>query len=267
MGDWPILSDGGLVSAVGVDTANSRGTAVAPGSPSNTKGNYAQLIASSPRGDWLAISIGGATGFAGNNFLIDIAIGAAGFEIIILSNLLYVAQQYHPSPTYYLFPLNIPSGVRLSARCQTASASGSNIYVSAHVFADGFMPSSALSQIITLGAVPASTAGTSMTSGAANTKGAWSEITAAVASSIRFMVANFCGWTNNSGNKLIDIGIGSAGSEIVVVPNLFGSADSPGNPYVASFPVNIPAGTRIAARFQDSSGASKVGQVILYGLA
>jgi hypothetical protein len=54
---------------------------------------------------------------------------------------------------------------------------------------------------------------------------------------------------------LVDIAIGAASSERVIIPNLIASsasdsASSSGNPYYYYFPIYIPAGTRISARSQ-----------------
>ncbi len=65
--------------------------------------------------------------------------------------------------------------------------------------------------------------------------------------------------TNNTGNSiemLADVGIGPAGSEQVLLENLHYSHDNSHSTYVPEgmgpYPVDIPAGTRIAMRHQRS---------------
>ncbi len=268
MGDWPILSDGGKPSQLGANTATSYGTAVAPSATAHTKGSWTQLAASIPGGSWLFINAGNTTGIAtGFTWLLDLAIGAAGSEVVIVSDLVVVGQRYHPfTGNFYLLPLSVPPGVRLSARCQANSASQNSLYVTVMVLSPGFLPSATGAILNTMGAVEASTTGTSLTSGAANTKGAWVELAAATARRYFWLNLAILDW-NNESPKLIDLGIGAAGSETVLMPNLFcqASATGGGSQQIVSLPVNIPAGSRLAARFQDSA-ASKTLEIVLYGL-
>jgi hypothetical protein len=90
--------------------------------------------------------------------------------------------------------------------------------------------------------------------GSTNTKSAWTQLSA----SAPFDVAGL--WVTVSagganGSALFDIGIGGAGSEQVIVPNVpvrrNGGANFGSGPIV--LPVAIPAGTRIAARYQSSA--------------
>jgi hypothetical protein len=82
-----------------------------------------------------------------------------------------------------------------------------------------------------------------------HTKGSWSQIIAStsnVTTLIRFFLSGVSVSTADSAT-LLDIGVGASGSETVIVPNLAigGSAGS-----FYSIPVEIPSGSRIAARIQ-----------------
>jgi hypothetical protein len=86
-------------------------------------------------------------------------------------------------------------------------------------------------------------------SATAHTKGSWSQIIAStsnVGTLLRFTVSGVNVSTADSAT-LLDIGVGASGSETVIVPNLAigGSAGS-----FYSIPVEIPSGSRIAARIQ-----------------
>ncbi len=267
MGDWPILSDGGLLSQLGANTATSQGTTVAPNATAHVKGSWVQLAASAPGGSWLFIHAANTTGTAtGTTWFLDLAIGAAGSEVVIASDLVIVAQRYHAIPSAcYLLPLYIPPGVRLSARCQGNSASQNSLSVTVMVLSPGFLPSATSTILNAMGAVEASTTGTSLTSGASNnTKGAWVEVAAATARRYFWLgLATFN--VSSETPKLIDLAIGAAGSETILIPNLFCQSGGSGSYQIVSLPVNIPAGSRLAARFQDSS-ASKTLEIVLWGL-
>jgi hypothetical protein len=82
-----------------------------------------------------------------------------------------------------------------------------------------------------------------------HTKGSWSQIIASTSNGttlIRFFIAGVSVSTADSAT-LLDIGVGASGSETVIVPNMAigGSAGS-----FYSIPVEIPSGSRIAARIQ-----------------
>ena len=96
--------------------------------------------------------------------------------------------------------------------------------------------------------------GTYCTDGAANVKGAWEEYIASTtfnATQLIF-VQTYYGTT---ASFLLDVGIGSAGSEVVLIPDIHVSAVYGRNSWVYIFPVTVPAGSRLAVRGQDSVGS------------
>ncbi len=110
--------------------------------------------------------------------------------------------------------------------------------------------------------IDTSTGGTAVSggTGASNTKGAWVQLTASTPNDATWMMVRIGSDGTvgaNINNLLLDIGIGGAGSEIVIAPNLSFNAwsgSSQGETYI--FPVAIPAGTRIAARAQSDATSS-----------
>ena len=102
---------------------------------------------------------------------------------------------------------------------------------------------------------PAATMGTAVTP-AVGSKGAWAECIASLdAETYGLLICiNSNSASAASRNSVVDIGIGGAGSEIVLIPNLIAGNASPYNILASGlwyyFPVAIPAGTRIAARAQ-----------------
>lgn len=97
------------------------GTTVTAHATPHTKGSYAQLVASTTYesfGFWLAVA-GSATSAARTDQLLDVAIGAAASEVVILSNLLVGWRNLPTVAPYWVWiPLYIPKGTRVSARIQ-----------------------------------------------------------------------------------------------------------------------------------------------------
>jgi hypothetical protein len=146
-----ILYDGAffeMEGVAGVDTIGFVGNSTSYGtqitsSVANTKGSYAQLSASTPR-DYMGLiyaldnvnnAANGQT--IDDNYLFDIAVGAAASEQVILSNLYSITSselatsgtggRQEGTPSSFI-PVFIPSGSRVSARMQaTTGASSMNI--------------------------------------------------------------------------------------------------------------------------------------------
>jgi hypothetical protein len=104
--------------------------------------------------------------------------------------------------------------------------------------------------------------------GTAHTKGAWTQLIASTPYDAYGIWVGIDGIHVSAGatNYLVDIGVGPAGSEQVIIPNLdVWGADATAaglNPLIFWFPVYIPAGSRIAARSQ-SVTASKTCRVMV----
>ena len=100
------------------------------------------------------------------------------------------------------------------------------------------------------GVVTATSLGTGVVSGIANTKGAYSQLVASTASDTSWMTVCIYSGGTSAFTTAIDIAVGAAGSEKVIAANLIDPTISVGASIVYSFPMQIPAGTRIAARSQ-----------------
>ena len=102
---------------------------------------------------------------------------------------------------------------------------------------------------------PVTAMGTAVTP-AVGSKGAWAQVFASLAEDTFGLMICINSNTASaaSRNSVVDIGIGAAASEIVLIPDLIAgnaaSYQSPGGGIWYYFPVAIPAGTRIAARAQ-----------------
>lgn len=124
----------GPIDTYGFISTSNYGTAVNPGATPNTKGAYAQITASTTAdlaGFALFIDAQGTTsGTTGSvTWLIDIAVGASGSEVVVLPNLFVMGASgagfstiYAPEVPY--LPLQIPAASRISVRaaCTTANS-------------------------------------------------------------------------------------------------------------------------------------------------
>lgn len=236
-------------------TATSKGTQVGAGGTANTKGTYVTLIASTAYAT-KGIMIQPGVASAGFDYLIDIAIGAAASEVIIIPDLMTGSGTGSISrQAPYFFPIAIPAGVRISARsaCTLASA---NVRLKVHLVGDlpgGMEP---FGKVMRYGIVAATSQGTTIDpGGTANTKGAWVALTASTTYATKALFwdqSNLVQTTRTSADWLLDIGVGGAGAEVVIIPNMHIECSTTDDFNVHSpsplFAVSIPAGTRIAAR-------------------
>lgn len=283
MGDFPLIGDGQRYLSP-TSLAASRGTTVTPNASANTKGSYATLSSAANNVQHssgillhIAIGIGVET-----DYLVDLAIGAAGSEVVIAENLLVCGASssgYRVAVYAFHLPVQIPAGVRIAARCQALGASSGALHVNCSLLAQGLLPSSPLSRVTTYGADTSDSGGVSVDpGGSANTKGAWSQLAASTRPAGLLVVAfgNQANIARSAGNFMVDIGVGAAGAEVVVIPNLALKASASGagvtialEPLVfPPLPVAVPAGARLAARAQSNNtdATDRLLDVVCYGI-
>lgn len=244
----PLLQASGQFLESAPDLSVSEGTIITAAGSNNTKGSYTQLIASTahPAGGLLVI-LGGAN-TSGGAYLVDIAVGAAASEQIILPDLYYHAQS-DSTYMYFYIPVSVPKATRLSARVQCSSASRT-LRVNV-VPVSGEAVSGAA---VAYGTDAANSRGTQLvSSGTGNTKGSWVELTSATTHPHRWCIAMLRGVSGSQ--YLVDIGVGGSGSEQVIVPNINLRDSSGGDPVSFGFPLMLPKGTRVAGRCQ-AAGSS-----------
>jgi hypothetical protein len=182
------------------------------------------------------------------------------------------APQYLGAIRHLLLPLSFKVGTRISARMQNSNAGTSSyINVAAELFDTDMAAGEAIAgfeDIIGLSGSPPNTITTTPSTPA--TKTAWTQVKASTA-------RDYCGLlvmldsqgtqdTTNYPVAVIDIGLGGAGSEVVIVPNLC-SAYSDNQPAVTLYvPVSVKAGSRLSQRSSLSGilGGRAIG-VALYG--
>ena len=263
-------------------TSTSLGTTITASATANTKGSWTQLVAASDhdaRGIGIALNTPDDSGSPGRwDALIDIGIGAAGSEQVIVPNLLLSSVFKGGNGKFYFFAIFIPKGSRIAARLQCSTGSRT-CYVQVSLAAALFASGAVGQKVAALGAATADSGGAGVsTSASDNTKGSWSEIVASTAEqytgltlTVGHRAAAVSGGADS--NFLIDIGIGGAGSEQVLIGDVYTTCDydtEDFEPKVQFFPVLVPKGTRLAARAQVSNAAAAAGNrdidVVLYGV-
>ncbi len=238
------------------------------------KGSYATLIASTGfRYSGFYLMIGPIDAAAAITGLVDIAVGAAASEEVIVSD--FYIESYnssHVNSVCIFVPVVIAAGSRVSARAQ-ASTSGGTIDVGVMgITGDAYLPSGYRNSV---GMGVSGSRGSDIDAGAtANTKGAYTQIVASTSNRIAALILSVGSSLNSApadADFLVDIAIGGAGSEVVIIPDILVVSESTTVFFphaIGPFPVNIPAGTRIAIRCQSTTNdaTDRIMDVVLQGV-
>lgn len=246
------------------------GTQVAAGATANTKGAWVQLTASSSVDACfidVEISADNVVDVNINNIAIDIGVGSAGNEVVIISNL-HCYTFFGHCNIRYTFPVAIQAGVRIAARAQADSGTAPNsAFVSIRLFDGDFALQEASSGAEPIGGFnSANTTGTAITPGASGVKGSYIQITASAARDYVGLGFNMFFNSGSGHGYLIDLAIGGAGSEQIIVPDYAYYSMGIILQGPTFFPIQIPQGTRVAMRVSDSNASAQNFNTILYGL-
>jgi hypothetical protein len=240
----------------------------------NSYGAWTQLVASTAiDACWICIRIQ-PTQTTSPRALTNIGVGSGGNEIAIFKDLYASGLTFGYSNIDYWLPCSIPAGTRISAQCcQSAAADANNITV---ILYDGSFTPDGFSGVDSFGVTVGSCSVNDIDPGSsANVKGAWTQI---IASTSR----DYCGLIYATGQNStdnfsfagpggIDVAIGGSGSEQVILADMglckvysFAATSA----YAHFVDVEIPAGTRIAARAQqgNTSSGTRVAGLALYGV-
>jgi hypothetical protein len=253
-----------------VVTGTSTGTVVTASGSINTKGAFTQLIAATAFDTcWMGVFINDTSGTG--TVMVDIAIGAAAAEKVIVQNLTGCGAFIVQVPSFFHFPIMIPAGTRISARSQSAHASEAGT-VSVYLWDGAFTQMEGGAGVDSIGALTASSHGTTITANAsANTKGSYVSLGVTARDYIGLSVGMDQGVsTANSTHFLFDIAIGAGGAQSDIIPNIAGTWD--GITSDALFPTSwgpffipIPSGTNLWARWQTGAGSNQI-CIAAYGI-
>lgn len=245
--DWP-LSQGRITAGALVQLTASGST--------HTKGAWTELNTIDSDGCCI-----GMFGTDRTRFLIDLGVGAAGSEVVIVPNIhfsIYTAQtggQMAEETDQFWLPLHVPRGLRVAARCQSDVASAQ--LVLCQIPAVRVQPTRpGLSAWESFGADTANTRGTSVVNGSSGTPtGSWTQLIASTARTYRWITVWASGYGTIVNDSAVDVqlGVGGAGSEVVLTDfvRLFRSANALMDAVSVtgySGPIHIPKGSRVSAR-------------------
>lgn len=251
--DWPLGNS--------IHTSETSGeVTVTKNTTANTKGSFIQMIAST-----LHEAVGFyVTSWGGNpatSYLVDVAIGAAASEHVIVENLAIYAMGYEANHPYFV-PLRVPAGSRVSMRSQGNSGSAGGAGVSITMMYGSDLRKT-FSRCVTYGANTADSGGTPLV-----TDNVWAEIAASVTHDIKYLIMAITGrgvGLAGDENVIYKIGIGAAASEQDLIGGLVSRTDTTGDTFMSpvfAFPVSIAAATRIAVQANDNQA-----DIILYGFS
>lgn len=270
MTNWQ-LPQNNMYESAGANTADSGGVELVSGA-ANTKGSWTEIISATTM-DWEQfIVLQEGNPIIGESGLLDIAVGAAASEVAVISNL-YMGLVKVPGHMFSV-PIAVKSGSRVSARFQ-AEGSGKKTDIFLMGLHGGAVPFlNSYFAADSMGENTSNSQGTQVDAGAvANTKGAWAQIVASTSNPYSALSIGL-GTASNSalvnGDYLLDIGIGGAGSEVVLTENLYfhsnSSTDTVGFEQCL-IPCQIPSAARIAARLQSTvtDVTDRIMDLVLHG--
>lgn len=249
------VSDAGSNAMGGQIASTSLMTSVLASGTANALGNWTTLHAGAPFPVYGMELFLGSTPWAASstNTQALLSIGTG-------SNALAQDVAFGGSLTYHswYFPIYVPIASPIQVQLRSAVASKSALF-GVRLFGGGSGLESA-SRAVTYGQVTASSTGTAMTAPVStNTKAAWTQIVASTTSPARWLLV---GITNppttipTGASGLIDVGAGIAGSEGIIIPDIAFTVTTGCDINAAMalcFPVNLPAGVRLATRYQATS--------------
>lgn len=273
--DFPTLA---AFTDIGTTAASSIGTTLTANASTNTKGVYAQLIAATTRDcDYMLVGISNSQ--SAGRISVDIAVGAAASEQIIVADLVFASSIVLLQQASVLIPYSIPSGTRISARCQsTTGGDKTDLNI---VCGSGDLNYRPYSTCDTYGFAAGTTTGAAIDSGGTiNTKGSYTQIVAATTRDIKGLFWSLDNGPDTVGSSssqsfLYDIAVGAAASEQVILPNLRAGSTATGTgvsitpALIGAVPLQIPAGTRLSCRCQstNNTAATRKFGITVYGLA
>lgn len=252
-------------------------TATASATP-HTKGSWTQVIAATTADvTMLEVQIlGTSVAAADSSALLDIGIGAAAAEVVVVANL---AAGYRPPASGnsvtpaggYTIPLFIPAGSRVAVRMQSVAISATaTVRVKFGTAPFSKIPSTS---VVTIGANTTTSRGVDLTVTTVNTKAAYTQITAATTEPFDGFMFGLQGGgdtTLATSTALVDIAVGASGSEVVMINDILVTTGSSETlmvqlPMLSFFRYPVPAGSRLAATVSRASSLDSF-DLILYGI-
>lgn len=223
-------------------------------------GTWVEVVASAPaNSDHIIVTLasGTSTSGSGNGSYLEIGFGAAGAETQVG---VFEASSRNTFDDIVNLPFPIPAGTRVSVRMRSSRTSAAWSLT----FAIYSLDNDATHLPDSIAFNPAACVGVALAVPAANdgiTWGAWTEIIASTANAyvgLQYGIGQNKQPNTNVGNLQLQLATGAAGSEVAVADNYFTSTASESISEIQEnlVPINIPAGTRIAARYRRNAATN-----------
>lgn len=267
MSNWP-LSSGVRYETSGM--SGGTGTLLtAPGS-THTKSAYTQILAATGfQYDGIFVTL--RPNVVDIDFLVDIAVGGAGSEKVIASDIAVSSRSNAVSSamgTYVVFlPIRVPSGSRLALRYQASATTASALVVGLQGVAGDAKMRAGYRKAVGLADLTTSRGITVDPGATLATEGAYSQLVAS--SSVRAVGIIFTFGSAGDGAKsttniTMDIAYGAAASEKIILTDILlclsSATNTPLPRMTGPYPVDIPAASRIAARAMPSVSIATASQ-------
>lgn len=258
MSDWAVNRNSGATADVPTlpSTYNS---GITGGGSGNTKGSWTEAKSAVPF-DVLGI-IATFQSQPSAYQVLDIAIGAGGSEQIVVPNwpLSQALSGTHANNCQYI-PIFIPAGSRVALRSQGSSGSAFATFKLVFVAGayGGIQPPQRWKDYTQIAGAPYGIA----TTPGSGSKGSYAELASASEFTSKWLSLSVMGATSPEDIN-IDLAIGAASSEQVIIPDLYYSIENLGVQWV--FPFTIPGGFRIASRAKTNGGTTAMGIAVHIG--
>jgi hypothetical protein len=262
----------------GIVLANTNDSVFSSGAGANAKGTWAEVAVTEFWVDYISLKM--RANLNNVSYLVDIGIGPAGAEEVVVENLLMsgagTGGGASSSSVYPMLPVSIPPGTRVVMRSQCTTGATSLSYAGM-LLGTGEVQRQSGRRVENAGGLPATSLGTSIDpGGSANTKPTtfttllgettipWDALVVAIGN-------------NNNGARTtgwwaIDIAVGPPGGEEIILPDLSLVAVSTNDWFTwltwAPWPCRVPVGSRISARAQSSitDATDRLFGLAVYGL-
>lgn len=239
------------------------GTVVTAGT--NTKGTTVSIGTTAFQYDGFFLLLGGLSGAGRYRF--DVIINTGGSDTVLVADYFFDALATYPNSSPIL-PISVPTGatLKVASQCSTGTPTVAVTILGLQGnerMARGF--SRAVSCTDWTNTDPTNSVTLNGT-----TQTAWAAIGASTPARVAglYLALDGRGGATTTTNLLIDIGIGGAGSEIVLIPSiLMRRASAIPNFSDGPFPCDIPAGTRLSFRATASAASTNVISMAALGLA
>lgn len=274
MADWGVGGGGVPVVTDVITAGDSVGIAISPSGTSGVKGSWVELIsaANNIAGDWNGFQLHVMKNGSGmRNHALDIGVGASGSEVAILPDFKCNAKNITQEMVAFI-PLRVPGGVRVAARVAGNDGNVETLELQLIGVGAAFSSLPVFGSVDVMGESGGGNGVDVDPGGTANTKGSYVEIEASTDHHYKALMLGL-GSSDNAGNatsqSTMDIAIGAASSEQIIIPDLFynHSSQEITNPTWSMFVMDLAQGTRLSVRNQCTNidAVDRLADVILYG--